>query len=221
MKKLLVTLAGVIAIQANAYTQQELAMLEEIQQLERQVLSIQNNPQKIIGEQVDFPLPKNIKMRFLLGDPNTIFMAEYLSEKDNLDGWKGTFFGQQRSLYPLPILAELSVEGIKRNCQNLRDSSIIEHFDKAGKKNEKQPITFTYFCADQTKVAPYGEGGQMTFILGEVATFKFWQSWRPQSKQEAEKRFGIDNLDRIYPMPTKLCNPKQKQVCQFKHPKPE
>ena len=221
MKKILVACLGaILSSQTSAFTQEELAQLQEIEQVERQVLSVVNKPQKLIGEQVDFNLPKNAKLSYLYGDPKTVFLAEYIEDGDNIEQWKGYFAAQHKSFFPASLLAHLTITAVKQKCQNLKESALIEHFNKDMQQNQQQPYTWSYFCADKTPQAPYGEGGIMYFIQGKENGFKFWQSWRPQSEQEAQKLFGSD-FKNLASSDIGLCNPQMGKKCRYKHPKPE
>lgn len=197
----------------SAQDRERLEALHKQLQSEFQALNRTITPTKIIGEQLDFQLPKKMTLAYMTGDPNNYFMAEYIQQGDNLNKWSKYYFAQQRSSLPLEILMELSVRGVKQACPTLRDSITAE---VPSKKGEPRRIDWLYFCPEKNAQAPFGEGGRMLFIQGQAFSFKFWQSWRPQTQKQAALRLGAyaKNIQDVNPT---ICNPQNKQPCKYNY----
>lgn len=231
MRKLLFSLSCTVgllcnSVQANPEYSQE--QLQQILQEELTQLQQTSKSKKIVGERVDFKLPKHMQLAFMAGNPKDRFMAEYISKKEKVESWKSDFIAQQRSKLPLQVLALLSIQGIQNACPAPNLYSSISRLTQ-----EPSRIIFTYFCKVPQTQAPFGEGGVMTFLQGSDYVFKFWSSWRPQSEsdfqefaalnadtgQERKMNLGIDPVKyaELFHLATSLevCNPQAKVRCKF------
>lgn len=233
MKKSHILLSGVLGLSATTaianqqYTQEQLTRIvqEDAKQLQQYPKS-----KNISGERVDFALPAHMHLAYMIGSEKDRFLAEYISKKENIEHWKSDFIAQQRSKIPFETLIALSIEGVKQACSSPNLYSNIQQLQK-----DPSRIVFTYFCKlPQGNLAPFGEGGVMTFLKGKEYNFKFWQSWRPQSKKDfvafntIQVDAGTSQEINIGLSPQKylkfmhqafsatLCNPQAKKPCKAK-----
>lgn len=223
-----VCLVGLLAKVAYANQPYSEAQLINLIQEDAKQLQLTPKSKKIVGERVDFSLPKSMHLAYLAGNEKSQFLAEYIHKKENINHWKSEFIAQQRSKVPLDILTALTIAELEQACP-----SPYLYTDVQQLKNDPSRIVLSYFCKLSQNNAPLGEGAVMTLLQGNDYTFKFWHSWRPQSEQDfveftnVKAETGSTEKINLGIKPEKylelvnqgfsvsLCNPQAKKPCRF------
>ncbi|OBX03912.1 hypothetical protein QV06_08505 [Gallibacterium genomosp. 3] len=210
------------SLHAVAEQQITLQSIVELFYKEAMFVSQPTTPRPIIGEQIDFSPPKNkaLAMRYLYGDPQYSYVAEYIEDKDKIESWKGYYFAQMRMKSPLVLLVQSTLDGIHKACDNLLVDSFTISMDKDQKSQNLQPnynnSTYFYFCNKPLPHAPYGEGGYVVFTEGKEFHFKYWVAWRPE-KAYSKPGEIIFKLQDMMPKDIKICNPEKGIACKYQY----
>jgi len=149
-------------------------------------------PFRVIGEQLEHPIPKNWKLAWMDGKPDGRFVVEYIPENDDINTWRKGYLAIERLPYPSSevmqqIEGNISEFALSRYIQLAKERCAGKHKAMSQRTNTFKNTLMSVgggFCDKYGPAAPFGEGSFVAFVQGEDFLFRVQYGWRPDSTKE-------------------------------------
>jgi hypothetical protein len=154
-------------------------------------------PFSVVGEQLDHHPPEGWKLAWMNGKADGTYIAEYISEAEDINSWREGYLAIERLEYPpAEVLKEIEKRksrvadvALYQLVRKAKETCGGQHVEMTQRTNTFNGVYFAVgggYCDRYGKVAPFGEGSFVAFAEGKSYLFRIQYGWRPKSAQDQE-----------------------------------